>query len=220
MKERFNPGHGEHYYSGHEVTLRIHKQLLQDYFKGHTTVRDIEKGYLFAPWVNLEIDPFLLRITAEQIANHFKDDGISHVAGIPTLGGPLGAVVAEQLGVSLIVPRKGLVYPASFGSEVVVSESTASFTTGEKNVIVFPSLLRKLDINGHVLLVDDFCALGETGVAIIHALQKLGIKVSYATYVSKDFQGGIDRIQKSGVNAFAAIHVTEIKPNGELILGN
>lgn len=205
-----------------DLSLDSKREILTSYFRQHARVLDREKGYILAPWVNLKINTVLQGYAADLVVGCFKEVPIDLVAGIPMCGIPLAVAVAQRLeGENLIVPRKGLVYPANFGQDVVITEISASFTTGEKGVsFVFPSLIRSLAEQGNnrLLLVDDFCAKGDTACAIIPSLQELGIEISYATYVSKRFQGGLERIKNLGVEAFSVVTIEEITPDNGLIV--
>lgn len=205
-----------------ELSLDLKREILTNYFRQYARILDREKGYIDAPWVNLEIDPLLQGYAADLVVEHFKDTSIDYVAGIPMCGIPLATAVADRIEkVKLIIPRKGLVRPSNFGKDVVITESSASFTTGEKGVsFVFPSLVRNLVKQGknHLLLVDDFCALGNTACAITPSLQELGIEISYAVYVSKRFQGGLEKIKKLSVETFSVVTIDKITPENELIV--
>lgn len=205
-----------------EISLGEKREILLSYFRKKATVLNKEKGYIHAPWVNLDIDPCLQGFAADLIVEHFRDIPIDRVAGIPMCGVPLAAVVAERVeGVRNIVPRKGRIYPSNFGKNVVITESTASFTTGEQGVtFVFPSLVGGLVEQGknRLLLLDDFCAFGDTACAIIPTLKNLGLEVCYAAYVSKSFQGGLEKIRGLGVEAFSVITVENILQDNTLVI--
>jgi len=211
----------EIYRPSSELDIETKRRVLVDYFEKHAEVQNLEKGYIYAPWVNLEIDPVLQGIAADLVASHFKDKRIDIVSGIPQYGVPFSAAIAERIEtVKLITSRKGLIYPPIFGNEVIVTDTSVSFTTGEKGFsFVFPSIIRQRVAEGknHLLLVDDFCAKGDSARAIIPSLQILGIEVSYAVYVAKIFQGGLGKIRQLGVDAYAVINIEALTPDKKII---
>lgn len=212
----------EIYEKSPELDQEGKRQFLIDYFRNHAIVNNLERGYVYAPWVNLEIVLGLQGFAADLVASHFKNKRVDIVSGIPQYGVPFSTAIAERIETAkLITPRKGLIYPPIFGNEVIVTDTSVSFTTGEKGFsFVFPSIIRQRVAEGknHLLLVDDFCAKGDSACAIIPSLQILGIEVSYAVYVAKIFQGGLEKIRKLGVDAYAVINIEALTPDKKIII--
>lgn len=197
-----------------EVTLKQKEELLRQKFIKEATVADYEKGYISAPWVNQLIDPRLQGYAADLIREHFLKEQITKIVPIPTMGYPIGVAVSERLNIPLSPGRKGNNIPGAWKNPYVIKEETPSFTTGEKSSFIF----NEIHPGDHILLVDDFCALGATGYTIANHFISKGIIVSYAVYCAKMFQGGFERIKNSGVSSFCAIGIEKITSEGAIFL--
>jgi len=186
-------------------------------FLAEAKVENAEKGFIIAPSVNQEIDPELQSSVARMIAARFERVHIDKVFGIPTSGLHLGtAVAAEILGVKELTPRKGVEVPSSWNQEVFSTEAR-SFSLNVKSSIKY-SFVKPGE---KVLVVDDFIAWGETACNVIGSLRDQAHVevVGFAAWVSKEFQGGLARVEREfNIPTFAAITVKEIGPNNEIIL--
>jgi len=186
-------------------------------FLAEAKVENAEEGFIIAPSVNQEIDPELQSSVARMIATRFEGTHIDKVFGIPTSGLHLGtAVAAEILGVKELTPRKGVEVPSSWNQKVFSTEAR-SFSLNVKSSIKY-SFVKPGE---KVLVVDDFIAWGETACNVIGSLRDQAHVevVGFAAWVSKEFQGGLARVEREfNIPTFAAITVKEIGPNNEIIL--
>lgn len=194
-------------------SVDVHYEIIYRELKRRTLevvrVTDFEKGYVSIPFINQRIDTRLQGYAAELTAHHYRKSGIEidAVAGIPSLGVPFGTAVAERLGVDLIPARKDPQIPGAWKSPIVVSEQVRSFTT----TVDYQFTLNGEEPIESILLVDDFCAHGNTALAIGRELQRRGKKIHLAFYCAKLFQPGVERIRTElGVEAFCVIGISEI----------
>lgn len=184
-------------------------------FRRQARVADLERGYIHAPWVNLDIDARLQGQAAGLIAQRFQDRDVSRVVGIPVMGVPLATAVAERMGLPLVPARKDGSVPAAWSGTVLV-EGVSSFTTGQTATFAFNGAY--LSPGDHLLLVDDFCAHGTTGLAIVRAFLERGYRVSLAVYCAKLFQGGLGRIGQLGVETYHVVGIRGLSADGGLEL--
>lgn len=174
------------------------------------TIRDIDSGYVYAPFVNEVIDSRLQGLAAELlisdiIGKEIEMDGVQ-VVGIPNSGIPLAAVVADRLGFSLVFGKKGEDIADAWERSVFI-EKVPSYTKEGVETIVFSDLKR----GDRVLLVDDVLAFGNTVLHIIPELIARGVEVvGLAVYFNKSFQLGWKEIEDLGVPVFSAVEISKI----------
>ena len=99
-------------------------------------------------------------------------------------------------------------------------EEVRSFTTSTAGMDVFSGInLSFVKKGDQVLLVDDVCAKGETGVRIVEGLRKRGVKVvGFAVLFDKVFQGGLETVAELGVKVFSCVRVKKLGENDRVVL--
>lgn len=198
--------------------IRAKEAYLRAAFLEHAEIKDFEKGYISAPFVNQLIDLKLQGFAADIIAYHVNTENVKvdKVVQIPYSGNSLATSVAERLGVLLVPGRKGEATPGAWNHPIIINESVASFTTGETSSFVFNGL----EPDDNIYLVDDVVALGDTACRIMNELEKRKIHVKgMAIYFAKLFQPGIQRIKKeTGIKPFFAVGIESITPDGNITL--
>ena len=204
------------------ITMVNNKAIsfLKDEFLREVKVIDAKRGYISASSFNLRMKPAVLRTAAELIVEHFAQEKMTAIYGIPHSGTYLAAAVALQLGtdVRIHASRKDQIVPVSW-KEVSRTE-VRSFTASLSGVDVFSGINLSFAKKGdRVLLIDDVCGSGNTGSKIIYNLQERGVTVvGFAVLFDKIFQGGLERIEKLGVKTFSCVRVKEIGKNDRVIL--
>jgi len=185
---------------------------LKEEFLHDAKVLDPQRGYISVSSFNLRMKPSVLSSAAHVIADHFKNDRINTVHGIPHSGNYLATAVAMELGtdVRLHSSRKDQNIPTTWKD--VYREEIRSFTTSGDTVTVFAGInLSFVKRGDRVLLVDDVCATGETGYHIVSGLQVRGVTVvGYAVLFDKIFQGGLEYIATLGIKTFSCVRVEKI----------
>lgn len=129
------------------------------------TIPDYPKpGILFRDITSLLLDPEGLALTIGTFVNRYQGKGITKVAGIEARGFLTGAPLAFQLGVGFIPIRKKGKLPSETVSEEygkdVIEVHKDSIQPGDK-----------------ILLMDDLIATGETMIAAVKLLKKLGAEI-------------------------------------------
>jgi len=201
---------------------RIQKELqfLKTEFLREAKVLDAEKGYISVSSFNLRMKPQVLRSAAIAVADFYKNDRIDTVHGIPHSGNYLATAVALELGqkVRLHCSRKDQNIPTAWKD--VYREEVRSFTASSAGVDVFAGInLSFVKKGDRVLLLDDVCAKGETGVKIVEGLKKRGVKVmGFAVLFDKVFQGGLEKVQQLGVKVFSCVRVKKMEKNDQVVL--
>jgi xanthine phosphoribosyltransferase len=196
------------------ATGKTSKELkfLREEFLREAKVIDAERGYVSVSSFNLRMKPEVLKAAAKVISDFFKDDKADTVHGIPHSGNYLAAAVAMELDgrVRLHTSRKDQNIPTSWKD--VYREEVRSFTTSASGMDVFSGInLSFVKKGDRVLLVDDVCAKGETGVRIVEGLLKRGVKVvGFGVLFDKIFQGGLEKVAELGIKVFSCVRVKKI----------
>lgn len=192
--------------------LESARQRLLHKFETEAGVIDPEKGSFDTPWVNQDIDTRLTEDAATLVAQRFKGSRVTRVVGIPTMGIHFAYATAVKLGgINLVPGRKGTDIPPEWRDRIIIPVRVKSLTrTASYRQFAFNAPLTPED---HLLVVDDFCARGGTGLAVVSEFLKMGVAVSYAVYCAKLFQGGFQRIQDLGVQSYYVVGVTKLSEN-------
>ena len=195
-------------------------QFLRKQFLHDARVIDADRGYVSVSSFNLRMRPAVLSAAAKAIAKNFKKDKVTVIHGIPHSGNYLAAAVAMEMGgdVRLHSSRKDQNIPSSWKD--VYHEEIRSFTTSGGGGMVFSGInLSFVKKGDRVLLVDDVCARGETGLRIVAGLKDRGVKVvGYAVLFDKVFQGGLAEVEKLGVKVFSCVRVAALGKNDRVEL--
>ncbi len=198
----------------------LQTELLKD-----AKVLDHTKGYIAVSSFNLRMKPAILQAASRLITEHFAEDEITVIHGIPHSGNYLATAVALQMSqtekhmdLRLHASRKDFSVPTSWKD--IYRREVQSFTTSSGGMDVFSGITLSFARKGDkVLILDDICASGETGFKIIQGLQEKGVKVvGFAVLFDKIWQGGIERIESLGVKTFSCVRVKEIKSNDQISL--
>lgn len=201
----------------HRIDLR---RWLKQAFLAEARVLDARLGYVSASGFNLRMKTEILHAAAALIADNYSGDRVEVIHGIPHSGNYLATAVALKLGngIRLHASRKDQFIPVSW-KEVYRQEVRSFDGSGEGASIYGGINLSFVRPGERVLLVDDICAMGETGVRITRGLKQRGVAVvGFAVMFDKVYQGGLERIEQLGVKTFSCVRVKEITPAGEIRL--
>ena len=142
-------------------------------------VRDVpdfpRTGVVFADLAPLLADVAARRVVVDGLADrarrHVQDEGVRHVVALDARGFVLGSLLAERLGLGLVLARKGGKLPGP-----VLSESF-SLEYGEAELQTQADAVSPGDA---VLLVDDVLATGGTLAAARALVERAGAHVAAA----------------------------------------
>jgi adenine phosphoribosyltransferase len=152
------------------------------------TIPDYPKpGILFRDITTLLGDAKAFGHAVDQLADAFKDLGVSKVAGLEARGFILGGAVAHRLGAGFIPLRKrgklphqtyAVEYALEYGADSLEMHCDAC-EAGER-----------------IMLIDDLIATGGTAVAGVKLLRQGGAQVVAAGFViDLPDLGGVDRLR-------------------------
>ncbi len=164
-----------------------------------TLVRDIpdfpEEGVVFKDITPVLGDANAFHMLVDAMAEPFRDNGITKVAGIEARGFTLATPVANRLNAGFVPLRK----PGKLPYETVKEEYELEYGIDALEVHTDAVL------NGEkVLLVDDVIATGGTAAAAIRLLRHVGAEVvGFSVFIELVFLGGAEKID--GVPIYALL---------------
>lgn len=163
-------------------------------------------------FLNHQIDPqFILRLGAE-LANRFRNEGVTRVLTVESSGIAVAMTAALSLGVQVVFAKKK---QALTQQGDVYSAPVFSFTRKEHvEITVAREFLSSDDV---VLIIDDFLAHGEALNGLISLVSQAGGRVAGAGIViEKRFQKGGDAIRAKGIRVESLAAIERMRP-GEVI---
>ena len=162
------------------------------------TIPDYPKpGIMFRDVTTLIENADALRDASRQLAEPYRNAGISKVAGIEARGFIFGVAVALELGAGFIPLRKPGKLPAE-----TISESYA-LEYGEDELHMHVGSVAEGE---KVLLIDDLIATGGTARAGLKLLRRSKADIVAAAFVvDLPELGGADKIRAEGVDVFALL---------------
>ena len=145
-------------------------------------------------FLNHQIDVVLLDEIAKEFVTRFADKKITKVLTIETSGVAIACAVGRMLGVPVVFAKKSK--SINLDGEVYEAE-IPSFTRQTVNrVIVSKKFLQKDD---HVLLIDDFLAIGYAMQGLISIVESADACVEgLGIVIEKGFQEGGERLRNLG----------------------
>jgi adenine phosphoribosyltransferase len=142
-------------------------------------------------------DKGIFKFVLSEIANHYKDLGITKVVGIESRGFILGSALAGELHAGFIPIRK----PGKLPAETYNQSYDLEY--GSDSLEIHTDALEVDDI---VLIHDDLLATGGTVNAAIDLVRRFGITKIYVNFfVELDFLKGRERINGE-VPVWSLIH--------------
>ena len=175
--------------------------------------RILAEGHVLSPailkvdsFINHQVDPVLMQEMGRDIANHFKDQGVTKVMTIESSGISPALFVACELGVPLLILKKQS--SAILKTDVIQTE-VVSFT---KEISYQLTLARKyLSDTDHVLLVDDFLANGEAATGALRLIRKANATVAgLGVLIEKSFQPGREKLNSQGLHVYSLARIAEM----------
>ena len=157
-------------------------------------------------FINHQVDPVLIQEMGRDIADHFKDQGVTKVMTIESSGISPALFVACELGVPLLILKKQS--SAILKTDVIQTE-VVSFT---KEISYQLTLARKyLSDTDHVLLVDDFLANGEAATGALRLIRKANATVAgLGVLIEKSFQPGREKLNSQGLHVYSLARIAEM----------
>ncbi len=117
-------------------------------------------------FINHQIEPMLMQEMGKDIAEHFKEKGITKVATIESSGIAPALMTAVSLEVPLIILKK---QPSKILNQDLYQTVVTSFTKETNYELTLSK--KYISAEDHVLIVDDFLANGEAATAALRLLR-------------------------------------------------
>lgn len=158
-------------------------------------------GVNYLNTVDICRDPVAFRASVDWYYDIAIKNDVDHIFAADARGFIWGSVLAHRLGLPLHVVRKKGKMPG----ELLSREYELEYGTDILE-------LRKVDITGSVLIVDDVLATGGTAEAICHLVHELGVpynSMTVACLVDITFLGGRDKLEKLGTKVGTLVKVYE-----------
>jgi len=160
-------------------------------------------------FINHQVDPALMQEMGKEIAEQFKDKGITKVATIESSGIAPAIMTSLALGVPMVILKK---QPSKILNQDLYQTVVTSFTKETNYELTLSK--KYITADDHVLLVDDFLANGEAATAAIRL-----IRMSHATIaglgvlIEKSFQPGREKLTAQGIEVYALARIAKMAEN-------
>ena len=154
-------------------------------------IRDVpdfpKKGIIFKDITTLLAKGELFRHAIDEIAEHFKNKGITKVIGIESRGFIIGSAVAYKLGAGVVpIRKKGKLPYKTISATYQLEYGTDTLEMHEDGVTS----------KEKVLIVDDLLATGGTVSATIELTKKLGADIAGVAFlIELEFLKGRNKIK-------------------------
>lgn len=157
-------------------------------------------------FINHQVDPVLMLHIGQDIAEHFKNCGITKVATIESSGIAPALMTAQELQVPLIILKK---QPSKVLNDNLYQTQVTSYTKGTSYELTLSA--NYVNEKDHVLIIDDFLANGEAATGAIRLLRKAHATVAgVGILIEKSFQPGRDKIKAQGFEVYSLARVCKM----------
>ena len=146
-------------------------------------------------FINHQIDPALMQEMGKDIAEHFKEKGITKIATIESSGIAPALMTAAAMQVPLIILKK---QPSKILNQDLYQTVVTSFTKETNYELTLSK--KYINENDHILIVDDFLANGEAATAALRLLRMSHATIAgIAVLIEKSFQPGHEKLASQGI---------------------
>lgn len=160
-------------------------------------------------FINHQIDPALMQEMGKDIAEHFKEKGITKIATIESSGIAPALMTAAAMQVPLIILKK---QPSKILNQDLYQTVVTSFTKETNYELTLSK--KYINENDHILIVDDFLANGEAATAALRLLRMSHATIAgIAVLIEKSFQPGHEKLASQGIEVYALAQITEMAEN-------
>lgn len=185
---------------------QLEKRILQD---GKVYPGDILKVDSF---LNHQIDVEFLDEIASEFFRLFQNEKITRIVTIEASGIAIAVVTARYFKVPVVFAKKA---KSSNLSSDVYTSCVHSYTYNKDFTVTITK--DYLDVDDHVLIIDDFLANGLAANGLIDIVEQSGATISgIGICVEKVFQGGGQMIRKKGYRLESLAKIKEFQ-DGKVI---
>lgn len=165
-------------------------------------IRDIpdypEPGVVFKDITPVLADREAFSELVDALAEPFRGEGVTKVAGIEARGFTLATPVADRLGAGFIPVRK----PGKLPWETIREDYTLEYGTDSLEIHTDAA-----HPGERILIVDDVIATGGTAAAAIRLLRKIGADVvGISVFIELAFLDGVDMLDGVPLHALVTYH--------------
>ncbi len=160
-------------------------------------------------FINHQIDPLLMQEMGRDIAEHFKDKGITKIATIESSGIAPALMTSAAMGVPLLILKK---QPSKILNQDLYQTVVTSFTKETNYELTLSK--KYISDKDHVLIVDDFLANGEAATAALRLLRMSHDTIAgLAVLIEKSFQPGREKLASQGIEVYALARIGKMAEN-------
>lgn len=157
-------------------------------------------------FINHQIDPILMQEIGKDIADHFKDRGITKIATIESSGIAPALMTSVAMNVPLVILKK---QPSKILNQDLYQTVVTSFTKETNYELTLSK--KYISAQDHVLIVDDFLANGEAATAALRLLRMSHATIAgLAVLIEKSFQPGSQKITSQGIEVYALAKIGQM----------
>ncbi|ADG81743.1 xanthine phosphoribosyltransferase [Thermincola ferriacetica] len=157
-------------------------------------------------FLNHQLDPELILEIGKEIANRFKNDGVTKVLTIEASGIAVALAAAMELKVPVVFAKKNK--PSTLQGQIY-SALVHSFTKNEDVTIsVSANYLKPSD---RVLIIDDFLAMGAASKGLVEIVRQSKARlVGIGIVIEKGFQSGGQELRNQGIRVESLVTVKSL----------
>ena len=145
-------------------------------------------------FLNQQVDTTFMKEIGEEIADMYKDDGVTKILTIESSGIPIAISAGFAMGVPVVYAKKN---KSSNVSGDVYTTPVKSFTHGDTNNVVVAKEF--INPEERILIVDDFLAHGSALTGLISIVEEAGASLAgCVAAIEKGFQSGGKIIRNLG----------------------
>jgi xanthine phosphoribosyltransferase len=161
-------------------------------------------------FLNQQVDTTFMKEIGEEIADMYKDDGVTKILTIESSGIPIAISAGFAMGVPVVYAKKN---KSSNVSGDVYTTPVKSFTHGDTNNVVVAKEF--IDPEERILIVDDFLAHGSALTGLISIVEEAGASLAgCVAAIEKGFQMGGDKLRAKGYRVDSLAIVDEMTDDG------
>lgn len=154
-------------------------------------------------FINHQVDVTLMEEIGKDMAEHFRDMGVTKVFTIESSGIAPALFTARELGVPMVILKKQ--NSKNLQTEVWQTE-VVSYT---KDLSYQLTLAKNyISDSDHVLIVDDFLANGEAATGAVRLIRKAHATVAgVGILIEKAFQPGRGKLESQGLHVYSQARI-------------
>ena len=161
-------------------------------------------------FLNQQVDTTFMKEIGEEIADMYKDDGVTKILTIESSGIPIAISAGFAMGVPVVYAKKN---KSSNVSGDVYTTPVKSFTHGDTNNVVVAKEF--INPEERILIVDDFLAHGSALTGLISIVEEAGASLAgCVAAIEKGFQMGGDKLRAKGYRVDSLAIVEEMTDDG------